>query len=78
MRAAPPDTRIRLHPKYGPNSALKVKFKKLTTPVAVPANFEPFWNERCERLDRELERVANLAERQQLPDAEIREFVKER
>jgi hypothetical protein len=40
--------------------------------VAFPANFELFWNERRERLERELEHVANLAERQQLP-AEIRE-----
>jgi hypothetical protein len=42
-------------------------------PVAVPANFELFWKERRERLEQELEHVANLAERQELPDAEIRE-----
>jgi hypothetical protein len=41
-------------------------------PVAVPANFELFWKERRERLEQELEQVANLAERQELPDAEIR------
>ena len=28
----------RIQPKTGPNSALKVKFRKLTTPVAVPPN----------------------------------------
>ena len=42
-------------------------------PVAVPANFELFWKERRERLEQELEHVVNLAERQELPDAEIRE-----
>ena len=34
--AAPPETVSRTRPKTGPSSALKVKFRKLTTPVAVP------------------------------------------
>jgi hypothetical protein len=56
-----------------PATAFDALAKRQELPVAVPANFEAFWNERCERLDRELEHVANLAERQELPDAEIRE-----
>jgi hypothetical protein len=46
--------------------------KRQELPVAVPANFELFWNKRRE-LERELEHVANLAERQESPDAEIRD-----
>jgi hypothetical protein len=56
-----------------PAAAFGALAKRQELPVAVPANFELFWNERRERLERELEHVANLAERQQLPDAEIRE-----
>jgi Tn3 transposase DDE domain len=56
-----------------PASAFDALAKRQEFPVAVPANFESFWNERCQRLHRELEHVANLAERQELPDAEIRQ-----
>jgi hypothetical protein len=56
-----------------PAGAFDALAKRQDLPVAVPANFESFWNERRERLDRELEQVANLAERQELPDAEIRD-----
>ena len=35
---APPETLCRIQPKTGPSNALKVKFKKLMTPVAVPPN----------------------------------------
>jgi hypothetical protein len=56
-----------------PAAAFDALAKRQVLPVAVPANFEAFCNERFARLDRELEYVANLAEHQQLPDAEIRE-----
>jgi hypothetical protein len=56
-----------------PATAFNALVKRQELPVAVPTNFELFWNERRERLERELEQVANLAERQELPDAEIRE-----
>jgi hypothetical protein len=56
-----------------PAAAFDALAKRQELPVAVPPNFELFWNERRERLERELEHVANLAERQELPDAEIRE-----
>ena len=35
---APPETRWSSIPKTGPSKALKVKFTKLITPVAVPPN----------------------------------------
>src|SRR5262249_10110565 len=34
--AAPPEARCKIPAKTGPNKALKVKLRKLTTPVAVP------------------------------------------
>src|SRR5262245_16960451 len=36
MDDAPPLTVVRINAKTGPSSALKVKFRKFTTPVAVP------------------------------------------
>ena len=36
MELAPPLTLASTHPNTGPSSALNVKFRKLTTPVAVP------------------------------------------